>query len=314
MNLALPLVVTFLLILPGIFFNYFRQTHPEKRRPFKINSFLNEIAKGFIFAIFVHSVFALWISIMNLELGLIAKLGPILDMSLTYMGFPDVNYRALVLILAGAQNYVGTSDSVLSSIYDYPYHVIAYFFLVNISGILMGCTLFKLIRSYNLDHKFSFLKFDSEWFYIMNGEAVIHDKKDIRSHKKDVKLIIVSILIDEGSSCYLYKGILKDYILDDDGFLYELSLKETRKYKTGANGFLRKSDRGYHESGYDFVSGDDGESIYGDLFVFKYENVKSILIDYNSADIFYESEIGEDELEKEVKGAKTFIDLDERTK
>jgi len=98
-------------------------------------------------------------------------------------------------------------------------------FIINIFVIpfALGYSAFRFIRKLKLDLKYSWLTFSNHWHYFFQGEIAhktdskIIDKKNLEFRSNENNTSILDILTIEGDEKYLYKGILLDYNLIDDG-------------------------------------------------------------------------------------------------
>lgn len=87
----------------------------------------------------------------------------------------------------------------------------------------LGFSLFIMVRSMGLDHRFKFLRFRNTWYYIFSGE--IHSfpkfkksKRNLNPFRKQIKekydLHYADVLVCSGGSHKLYSGYLTDYDLN----------------------------------------------------------------------------------------------------
>lgn len=270
MNIAFPLILIIAIVLPGILFNFFRQADPELKLPLKLDNVQNEIAKGFFFSIFLHAA-AIFIHFFLK----------------TYVSdsIPDINYRTVTVLLTGSLGEIESPEKTLSSIYGYPFSILLYFMLINLLGIISGICSFKIIRYLKLDHKYLFFRFDNPWFYLLSGEKAFFDEyidstgmtgQDFKTPDR-----FISVVIEQGESSYLYRGLLRDYYLNNRGGLDKLVLFKTHRR------VLSDDKKSIEEPAKQEDKENDPRyyKIEGDYFIIESSEIKNINIEYVIIDI-----------------------------
>lgn len=295
MNIAFPLILIIVLVLPGILFNFFRQADPEFKIPLKLDNVQNEIAKGFFFSAFIH---------------LSGILSHYLIQSIGIITVPDINYRTITVLLTGSLGEIESVEKTLGSIYSYPFEILTYFIFINIVGIVSGMLVFKTIRCRNLDHKFLFFRFDNPWFYLLSGEKAFFDEyidsKGMDSKDFTKPDIFISIVIEQGSESYLYRGLLRDYYLNKYGGLDKIVLFNTYrriltadKKSSGARESQKNEDESSTFFPFDWETSTENDKIFqadiendpryykveGDYFIVESSVIKNINVAYFIFDI-----------------------------
>lgn len=129
--------------------------------------------------------------------------------------------------------------------------------VVNILAFILATITSEIILRSGLDYKISFLRFESEWFYILSGRA---QKTIDEDFYPDGFIIEVELLCEISGSAILYKGILVDYRLKKDGSLDYIHTKHTRKTTMIGPTPNTVSDK----------------AIYGDIMTFQASDIKNI--------------------------------------
>ena len=134
-------------------------------------------------------------------------------------------FNLICLILTApffGADYVGISffeliKNVSSSQINYEtllngiYKLIFLSFISNILAYLLGTFLKNYISKNNLDFKYDFLRFNSEWYYILTPRQFAFD-----TNQTSVALTVeVHFLQEIGNSIVIYKGEVKNYQLKD---------------------------------------------------------------------------------------------------
>lgn len=111
--------------------------------------------------------------------------------------------------------------------------IIGYMFVVLIISFIIAQFCWIIVRSFDLDKKFSPLRFNNYWHYYLSGESLKF--KDFRGILPNQKVLLTEadVLIDLGNEgTKLYKGFLRQHtICKNSGDLKAIYLTDVRRYK-----------------------------------------------------------------------------------
>lgn len=267
MGIAISLIFATALVLPGILLNYYIRKGTWKS-PVVLQSFQNELAKGVLYSIIIHSLL-LWI----------------ID------HFCSIRYDLIFSVIF--ESYSDLTDSEAKVIYSSIYYVLLYFLLSYFFAILSGIVTFKIIRWTHLDLIFPNNQFNNEWHYYFSGEARVFGLKKpswklINDFLKgEIECVYLSFTLEKNSESYLYWGLLYEYYFDKKGNLDKIVLTEVSR---------RKLTDDFHQSGNnesapeDLVEVTDNQSseftdtrfypIRGEYIVFDYTEINDLNIEY----------------------------------
>jgi hypothetical protein len=145
----------------------------------------------------------------------------------------------------GAMNYTMTFETVLRlmaaeySVHDYSFHgivsrfyqnkfyVIAYYLLVLITAVLSGWGARALVWNLELDVRWSWLRYRSDWLYRIMGRGAM---EGVRSRDIDALIDILSEQ-DTGApgKSMLYQGLAAGYTAEEDGTLRDIILTDVKR-------------------------------------------------------------------------------------
>ncbi|HKJ66822.1 MAG TPA: hypothetical protein VKA68_02600 [bacterium] len=180
MNIALPALFISFLLLPGILLSFaYRKGFWREKSPVTFGSFQAELGKGLLFSLLVHLP-AIW-------------LVPVVS---SY----SIDFEAVLWILQGSSS---VNAAVIESIIEYPGQIIMYLLLTNGGAVLLGMWLHWAIRSFLLDLRVDFLRFNNPWFYTLSAESMfIEDKslidRDIIRQVKENVLVYAAVVVEQG--------------------------------------------------------------------------------------------------------------------
>ena len=268
MNIALPALLTFLLLLPGILLSYSYRRGFFSPSRVTLGPLRDEIAVGIVLGLVIHPfaiTFASGIALWE----------------------PDVFF--LYEVFAGATAELGQGEEwrALGLFY--------YLILVNLGCLFAGWGAHFIVRKFYLDILFEWLRFDNEWHYNFSGEARLFSAadeedgllkrwKDIRRESKTELLRIhcTAIVVVQDQS-FVYGGRLSRYYFDEAGRLDCIVLQEVERVA------LQKLEEAHNVDTSDASGGSvksdepdqvDWFSIPGDFLVIRYTNVKTLNFDY----------------------------------
>lgn len=242
MNIALPAIIIFSLVLPGFIVR--TNIRRASKTSLDFSPFGKMVATSLMWAGTLHIV---WIFLTRILTG--NKFDPAI----------------LLGLLSSEKSLQASSIQQISA----QSGEISFYFIT----LYIACPLFpKAVRffvdKYSLDglhSRFSriFRFDDADWFYLFSG---VDFKKD---DKPD--FISISAVVEVGKESYIYKGALDDYFTDSDGEL-------TRIVLSGASRRKLNDDR--PSSGEQPPEDQRFYAINGDYFVLKYEEISSLNVHY----------------------------------
>lgn len=110
--------------------------------------------------------------------------------------------------------------------------ILAYYLGLLTVGALAGWAARSLVRWRKLDRRYSWLRYDNQWHYLLTGEILETPDLQPTIGLQDASLIdfvFVDVLMKLEKSNMLYSGILVDYELAADGGLRTIYLREARR-------------------------------------------------------------------------------------
>lgn len=242
MNIALPALIVFLLLLPGFLFRYSYKRTEKTLLDFKP---FGEATLKSIFAAFILDAVWGWV------------IPPV-------FGF-KVDFAILLALLSGS----GQADAfskALSQASKYGWPTYCFFLSLFVFSWGAGRIARAVIEECAWDRKgrrFSnALRFDTPWFYLFKG----YDEE------KTPDGVYVAALVDIDGGPYLYAGVLSEYFFTESGELDRLVLSAVVRRKLSND----RSDEGATQS----PSNDRFYSISGDYFVLKYSEINTLNIRY----------------------------------
>lgn len=259
MNLAFPALFVLLLLLPGILLSYSYRRGFFRRSPITLGPIRDEIGRGIVLAIFVHLVAlaiswgsALWTPKTEIFLSVFADVGKIAP------GRVAEEFKSALWYL------IATNGAALG-----------------VGGLLHG-----IVRWWQLDLRWEWLRFNNEWHYLFSGEVWLYEKDTDQT----VDWVFASVVVDQGETSILYWGRLIDYVFDRAGTLDKIILTQAQRR------FLNPdSDRDLYppeedENSEETDAGTEGTAlppasdryypIRGEYFVIEYENVQTLNVEY----------------------------------
>lgn len=264
MNIALPVLVIFILILPGIICRssyYITEKTVLSHRPFTV--------EGSISLIVAAVLHLLWITIAN------------------NLGY-DVKFQYVFALVSNAPGEL--TKEAINNVSEYKAEIAVYFFTLFASSWGMGAAANRLVKRLDLDIKgplSTIFKFDTPWYYTFKGLVEESEEKDgklvvTKGYLADsFTFIQVTCSIVRPDDTYLYVGVLENFYFKRDGSLDRivLAIPSRRKLTDDARA-KSQADRTKEPF---FV-------IHCKFLIVKYDDVSSLSIDF----IKY-SEVGQSE-------------------
>lgn len=204
MNIALPTVVLFILLIPGLLFRRFYYTEEFSKEYFK-QTFFGTFFSAFLPSLLFHICWYFVVAYLGYNIDL-SILGDLLS------GQNDENvYRAI-------ESNIGK--------------ITGYNFSIAIAAGLGGFLSKKVIRNYKLDRIYKLFRFQNSWHYVLKGEffdfpRASFDLED--SGVEEIEFVYVDAIIDTNAGTFLYEGIFVDYELSANSGLNYITLKNTSR-------------------------------------------------------------------------------------
>lgn len=245
MNIAFTTFVLFILCLPGVIFRRTSSAAGRFRRPSPI---AEELSKSVASATLAHAV---WVPLCNL-------LAP-------RLGFGSVDLMAVARMATVQFGRFGDEFSdTMSSVTDYPYHVLGYFVSLNLAAWLAGLvcrfalTFRRTPRGMRklVAHEPGALRY-REWLdvvYYKDGEDM-RTRGDVRAR--------LSIVVEAGGVAHIYQGLLRKPFWSEDGQPDRFELNPVRRR------LLTSEDV---EDSYYYIESDS--------FVVRYSNIITLNVEY----------------------------------
>lgn len=241
MNIALGTVFLFILVIPGLTFRSAFFFGPRTKKPAKLTAF-----DDFIRAI-----------VPGLTFQLIGSL--IINASPEFWGY-KVDFISIAKILFPNEKTDGAVNAITSTTANLGHVLLYQAILISLAGFI-GFVIRKIIDLYHLDHRFTFLRFNNEWYYFLRGETnffyptysslievgdeklkrwekfcKLHErrKKKIDEIKRDRQLVTKFCLANivtklDGEKRLVFKGIVKHFYLLPDGQIDTIWLTKVRR-------------------------------------------------------------------------------------
>lgn len=243
MNVALPALIVFFLLLPGFVFR--TNLKRAERASLDFSPFGQIVSEAILWALFAH---AIWLGMAHLVFR------------------HDFEPAVLMQLLSSAPGPQAEATRAVGEQFDW---IAAYFSTLLIATFLIPRGVRAVISRYRLDRadaRFSALfRFHSApWYYLLTGaDFKIEEAPDI---------IKVSAIVEVGKDAILYVGVLDEFYVDADGQLDRLVLQSVvRRPITSDKPPNANTERPVEARFYD---------VDGDSFVLRYSEAITLNIQY----------------------------------
>ncbi|MGF6537280.1 DUF6338 family protein [Paraburkholderia youngii] len=251
MNVAFPAVFLFLVVLPGFLFRQFFQRNEV--RTFDHTPFSSVVLKALLCAAFFNAVVALGVHAFGYEI----ELGDV------------------IRLLVGGASALSDLNGRLAWLNAHPEAGAGYFALTSAVAFAAALVWRAAVQGWELDrvgNPFArFARGDAPWYYLFSG--LDHPKEDA------IDGATVAAVVEFKEGPYLYTGVLDSYEVSADGQLDRLFLVQAQRRELG-------KDREYDSENNKYV--EDKTRFYpiaGDVFVLRYEEIKTLNVTYFSLDL-----------------------------
>lgn len=242
MNLALPALVAFLLLLPGFIFR--ARLKRAEQTSLDFSPFGQVAAAAILWALFAHFC---WLFLSSIVFSQRFDPAVLLNM---LSSAPAAQAEAIAII--------GREFGWIS----------AYFASLLIASIVVPEIFRYVITKYRLDrhgNRFGavFRFHDAPWYYLLTGADFAKDDEP--------DFIVISAIVEVAKDAVLYVGVLDDFFFDSNGKLDRLILQGVARRPLSADKNKSETEE---------VVADRFYEIDGDSFVLRYEDVKTLNVQY----------------------------------
>lgn len=243
MNVALPTLIVFLILLPGFIFR--SGLKRAERTSVDFSPFGRVVAEAILWAMVLHLI---WIALSDVILG--RHFDPVVFFNL--LSSVAASQSTAVTQVGGEFKWVATYFiSLLTTSFALP-------------TIVRGAiSRFKLDR-YSMPFSSIFRFHDAPWYYLLTGA-------DFKSGEEP-DLIVISAIVEVAKEAVLYVGVLDDFYFDADGQLDRLILQKVSRRPIASD-----------KTSVDFIGPPPEQRFYpidGDNFVLRYSEAITLNVQY----------------------------------
>jgi hypothetical protein len=243
MNVALPALIVFLLLLPGFIFR--TRLKRAERTSLDYSPFGQVAAEAVLWAVFVH---LLWLSV-------------------SYFIF---HYRFAPAVLMNLLSSSPTNQATASERVSEDFGTVsAYFVTLLFASYAIPKVMRSLISKFRLDRDAapfsSIFRFHgAPWYYLLTGA-------DFET-KDEPDFIVVSAIVNVAGKAVLYVGVLDEFFVDSEGQLDRLVLQEVMRRPIASDKGATEPEEDDHTSRF--------YDIDGDYFVLRYSETITLNVQY----------------------------------
>jgi hypothetical protein len=243
MNIALPALIAFLLLLPGFIFR--TRLKRAERTSLDFSPFGQIVAEAVLWSLFAH-------------LGWLA---------LSHLVFRH-DFQPLVLMKLLSSAAPGQADAAVAVAADFAW-IAGYFGSLFVAAFLVPTLLRATISRYRLDRSSApwgavFRFHDAPWYYLLTGADFTEEEAP--------DFIVISAIVEIAKEAVLYVGVLSEFFVDAEGQLDRLVLQGVSRRPIAAD-----------KNGIDADEGSDSGRFYdvdGDSFVLRYSETVTLNVQY----------------------------------
>jgi hypothetical protein len=230
MNVALPTLILFVILLPGFVFR--SGLKRAERTSIDFSPFGHVVAEAVLWAIVLHLA---WLTASHLVCS--REFDPVVLMNLL---------SSVPASQASAAQQVGIEFRPIA----------AYFISLLVASYLIPMSIRSAISTFRLDREGTplstvFRFHDAPWYYLLTGADFAEDEQP--------DLVFISAIVEVAKEAVLYVGILDDFYFDSEGQLDRLILQQvsrrplSKDKSAEPNGASTGKDRFYPVDGDNFV-------------------------------------------------------------
>ncbi|MBI1333796.1 MAG: hypothetical protein GC165_13060 [Armatimonadetes bacterium] len=204
MNFAAPALLILLLLLPGVIArnSYLRGTF--QAHPFKAKSIAEEAAFSAVISVVLHLAFITGID--------------------HFYPQKRVNIEYAMALLFGPASGNDKFSLALKNVSSNAGAIAAYFSVLYICSYLFAVILHVFVRAGRCDLQSRLLRFDHPWYYLFESNILDFDKMAGPFPSSNVDAVFTSVLVEQDSKTFIYRGIVDKYYFADDGTLDRILL------------------------------------------------------------------------------------------
>ncbi|WP_027482435.1 hypothetical protein [Deinococcus pimensis] len=155
----------------------------------------------------------------------------------------------------------------------------AYFLLTSVGAYLLGILLHVLVRTTGADRRINLLSFGNDWYYTLSqrpnrfrvGPLFEVFGRGVGRRLAQVD-VFASGIVEQKDGAYLYRGIVRDYHLDEKGGLERLELKNAHRRRLSDDREQGKPHSPFGDERY--------YKIVGDRFILRMGETKTLNVQY----------------------------------
>lgn len=141
----------------------------------------------------------------------------------------------------------------------------------------LGYLVHFIVRSNHLDHKYKFIRFNNDWYYLLTGEILKFPNpsngESVAAYD-DQLFVYLSTVVTYGQTSYLFRGIISDFWFDREGNLDRVLLEDVYRRRLSDD---RQSDQAHNaHAGEDFRY----YQVVGDRFIIRRSEMTTINLEY----------------------------------
>jgi len=249
MNIALAGFIIIILLLPGLLF----------RKSYLSGEFSREYIVEDFFELLVNSLIPSFIFY-------------VIAIPIIYIFGYAYNIQHFLALLSSDKSLI---NDALINIEDNKSAIFIFNTIINICAYTFGFCAKKIVLKGNLDTKFSTLKFDNIWHYLLTAKFILFKRSQIELTEdsiEDIDITYIFALVNVGNTPIIYNGALVDYELSTDGSLDLLYLKNVKR-------------KVLHLSENNDQTQEDFKDIEGNILILKYQNIINLSISFIVTDI-----------------------------
>ena len=243
MNIALPALIAFLLLLPGFIFR--TRLKRAERTSLDFSPFGQVVAEAVLWSLLAHLT---WLALSAILFG--------------------QRFKPLVLmkLLSSAPLSQADASADVAGSFEW---IAIYFVSLFVASFLIPTILRSTISRYRLDRSTSpwgsvFRFHEAPWYYLLSGADFSDDDAP--------DFIVISAIVEIAKEAVLFVGILDEFFVDPEGKLDRLVLQGVSRRPMAAD-----------KNGTDPDNGGDAERFYevdGDSFVLRYSETITLNVQY----------------------------------
>lgn len=243
MNIALPALIAFLLLLPGFIFR--TRLKRAERTSLDFSPFGQIVAEAVLWSFFAHLI---WLALSDIVFS--------------------QRFQPLVLMKLLSSAPPSQADAAVAVAANFDW-IAAYFGSLFIASFLIPTVVRATISTYRLDRSSApwgsvFRFHDAPWYYLLTGADFTEEEAP--------DFIVISAIVVVAKEAVLYVGVLSEFFVDAEGQLDRLVLQGVSRRPIAKD-----------KNGIDADDGSDSGRFYevdGDSFVLRYSETITLNVQY----------------------------------